>query len=330
LEAVSSAGDPNIDSADGHPIAYVTILHKSQEFENPPVFLNEDSAPSVDDPFITQNVSEWMEITKQVATGNRSRVLEDGADKMNSSDEDDLDMKPDELTGMYTSEMDPKNGPVKLSQSQVATQKAAAHALKAQKSPPRSQSPLETGSSDDDDPSGSQMIWSSSKGIFRKDKRWVDPNARKALPAPAPQKALPAPELKALPAPDATAIGPTKGDACGNPVMGCSPVPQKSRPPQSQKALPAPERQPTPVSSDTEDQSEMTEDQKRFSRFGKKKTTASQRASPGDPTKEAQASHPMQTRRQEASRAGGLRGVVGSGLTGHVCHLWSPSSKPGS
>jgi hypothetical protein len=31
-----------------------------------------------------------------------------------------------------------------------------------------------------------------------------------------------------------------------------------------------------------------------------------------------------------ASRAGGLRGVVGSGSTGYVCDNWSPSSKPGS
>jgi hypothetical protein len=39
---------------------------------------------------------------------------------MNSSDEDDSDMKPDELTEMYTSEMDPKKGPIKLTQAQVA------------------------------------------------------------------------------------------------------------------------------------------------------------------------------------------------------------------
>jgi hypothetical protein len=31
-----------------------------------------------------------------------------------------------------------------------------------------------------------------------------------------------------------------------------------------------------------------------------------------------------------ASRAGGLGGVVGSGLTVYVCDMWSPSSKPGS
>jgi hypothetical protein len=37
-----------------------------------------------------------------------------------------------------------------------------------------------------------------------------------------------------------------------------------------------------------------------------------------------------QESRTHASRAGRLRGVVGPGLTGHVCDKWSPSSKPGS
>jgi hypothetical protein len=118
---------------------------------------------------------------------------------------------------MYTAEMDPTKSPIKLTQKQVAAQKAAAHALKASKLPPRSQSPMPTGSSDDDDPVSPQYVWSSSKGIFRKNKHWNGgKNANvPALPAPKPQKALPAPELKALPAPEP--------------------------------------RQPTPVSSDTED-----------------------------------------------------------------------------
>jgi hypothetical protein len=54
--------------------------------------------------------------------GNRRRVLENGDDKMDSDDQDDRDMKPDELTGVYTAEMDPKAGPHKLSQSEAARQ----------------------------------------------------------------------------------------------------------------------------------------------------------------------------------------------------------------
>jgi hypothetical protein len=197
---------------------------------------------------------------------------------MNSSDEDDPDMKPDVLEGMYTSEMDPEKGPIMLSQAKVAAQKAAAHALKASKVPPRSQSPMPTGSSDDDDPASSKTVWSSSKGCFRPNKHWVDLNVL-ALPAPEPQKALPAPELKALPAPEP--------------------------------------RQPTPVLSDTEDHGEMTEDQKRCARTGKKKAAASQRASAG--------SHPMATRTREASRAGGLRPRGGLGQTDTCVSSRNPS-----
>jgi hypothetical protein len=61
---------------------------------------------------------------------------------------------------MYTPEMDPKKGPVKLTAHQVAAQKAAAHMLKV---PPRSQSPV-AGSSDDDEPTGTEWIWSQKKG----------------------------------------------------------------------------------------------------------------------------------------------------------------------
>jgi hypothetical protein len=92
------------------------------------------------------------------ATGNRRCVLEDGADKVNSDDEEIPDMQPGVELNMYTPEMDPLKGPIKLTQSQAAAQKAAAQALKSLKSPPRSQSPMQTGSSDDDDPNGSQYI----------------------------------------------------------------------------------------------------------------------------------------------------------------------------
>jgi hypothetical protein len=108
-------------------------------------------------------------------------------------------------------------------------------------------------------------------------------------------------------------------------------------------------RQPTPVSSDTEDNGELTEDQKRCARVGKKKAVAaSQRALPAPPPQKmlpgpaaqkalpapepipeakaskpmkgqespvAKATHPMAIRRQEASRARGLRSGGGSGQT---------------
>jgi hypothetical protein len=191
FETVLTSSDPSLDSKDGHDGAYTNILQHCQTFENPPAFIREDRAQVCDDPIIAQNVSEWMAAAKQVETGSRKRVLENGSDKENSDDEEDPNMQPDVLTGMYTSDVDPLKGPIKLTQAQVAAQKAAA---KVSKVPPRSQSPMQTGSSDDDDPDGSQYIWSQSKPVFRRNKRWVDPKAPKALPAPDPQKALPAPE----------------------------------------------------------------------------------------------------------------------------------------
>jgi hypothetical protein len=103
---------------------------------------------------------------------------------MNSSDEDDPDMKPDVLEGMYTEGMDPEKGPVKLTQAQASLQRAAAPSLKAQKisQVPRVESPLPTGSSDDDGPDSPQVVGSSSKSIFRRNKNWRDPDAL-TLPA---------------------------------------------------------------------------------------------------------------------------------------------------
>jgi hypothetical protein len=43
LEQVLSTGDPNTDSADGHPIAHAHILQVVQTYEHPPIFLKEDS-----------------------------------------------------------------------------------------------------------------------------------------------------------------------------------------------------------------------------------------------------------------------------------------------
>jgi hypothetical protein len=169
LEQVLSRGDPDIDSADGHPIACTQLLQASQSYEHPPIFLKEDS-PQVTSSENADKVPVWMNIEAQVATGNRRMVLEDGPDAMNSDDDDALeDVKPDEEKGMYTPEMDPKQGPVKLTQAHVATQKAAAQMLKSLRAPPRSQSPV-GGSSDEDEPAGSEWKWSQTKGCVRKNK----------------------------------------------------------------------------------------------------------------------------------------------------------------
>jgi hypothetical protein len=239
LEAVLSAGEPNIDNADGHPIAYNAILQTCQLYENPPVFLSEEKARTVDDPFIAENVTEWMAATKQVATGSRRRVLENGEDTMDSGDEDDPNMMPDEEKGMYPAEMDPKLGPAKLSRTQAARQRAVAQARKEQMilSAPRVELPSPTGSSD-------SSAWAV-RGL-------KDESATR---------------LRAVAEPFTL----------------------------------------VPVS----------------------KAAASQRA-PADPHPMVDY-HPMVTRSSEASRAGSLRGVVGSGSNGDRCVAQgNPSSKPGS
>jgi hypothetical protein len=67
---------------------------------------------------------------RQVATGGRRRVLEDGADVWSSSDEEDPNMKPDKEKKMYTPGMDKKAGPIHLSPAQASTQRFYAKATR--------------------------------------------------------------------------------------------------------------------------------------------------------------------------------------------------------
>jgi hypothetical protein len=87
LDEFLSTCDPNIDPEDGHPIAYEIILRESQKFETTQLFLREDCDMVVNDPLLAANVPEWLAISRQVATGNPRRVLENGIDVMDSSDE---------------------------------------------------------------------------------------------------------------------------------------------------------------------------------------------------------------------------------------------------
>jgi hypothetical protein len=193
LEQVLSTGDPNIDKEDGHPIAHTQILQAARSYENPPIFLREDSEQITSDPIMSEKVPGWMNIAAKVATGNRRRVLEKGPDVMNSDEEEaPKEEHGDVLEGMYTPGMDPEKGPVKLTQAQVAAQKAAAQALS------RSQAPV-SGSSDDDDPNGSEYVWSQTKGCMRKNKKYrkaTTDYSKTNVPA-----STPAPELTCQPTP---------------------------------------------------------------------------------------------------------------------------------
>jgi hypothetical protein len=80
---------------------------------------------------LAANVPEWLAKSKQVATGNRRRVLEDGVDVMSSSDEDDPKRVPEKERGMYTSEMNPTADPRVLSEAEVMNQRMIAKANRA-------------------------------------------------------------------------------------------------------------------------------------------------------------------------------------------------------
>jgi hypothetical protein len=141
LDEFLATCDRNVDPEDGHPMAYETILRDSAKYETTPLFLREDSNPVTSDPILAAKVPEWLAISRQVATGNRRRVLENGIDVADSSDEDDPKMKPDELTGMYTKEMNPEAGPKVLSKSDAASQRAAGRAMKEQAPPAQERVP---------------------------------------------------------------------------------------------------------------------------------------------------------------------------------------------
>jgi hypothetical protein len=130
LEEVLATGDPNADTEDGHEIAYQRVFAAAAQFEVTPTFLKEDSESILSDPKKAELVPQWMCLAERVATGSRPRVLEDGAYTPNSDDEAKEDVKADELTGMYTSEMDPNFGPKKLSSQEAARQRAMATALR--------------------------------------------------------------------------------------------------------------------------------------------------------------------------------------------------------
>jgi hypothetical protein len=114
----------NVEEDKGHHIAYQKVLAAAQTYEHPPLFLSEDCDQITSEPGKAEEVANWMCIAERVATGNRKRVLEDGPDTWCSDDEAKEDVEADKELGMYTSEMDPKKGPKKLSQAEAARQRA--------------------------------------------------------------------------------------------------------------------------------------------------------------------------------------------------------------
>jgi hypothetical protein len=249
----------------------------------------------------------------------------------NSDDEGKKDVLPDEELGMHTDGMDPKLGPIKLSQHEVARQRAAAQVLKAN---PSGSQPL---SSESDNPEGFDMRWSRSHQTFVKnaakdlsdseegnsivpspqlspvpptdddDWSWMNPEQRKK--AEVAKKALaskPVQPPRCLNAPGTKA--PKKSvrepEDAGKPVTRSRDVadpPSSPRVPESPKAA-APQR----------------------ALADKSKTQEKGQESPGTKVS-VHDPHPMATRRSQASRAGGLPSGGGSGQKDTCVNLFHPS-----
>jgi hypothetical protein len=183
-------------------------------------------------------------------------------------------MKPDELTGCYTAEMDPKAGPKVLTPAQAAFQRAAGKATASfpKVEPERQPTPLTSPvNSDDEGMSADQRrcVNRGKKMANRGSKKSTEPTVQ------APAKGAPLEIKKAAAPPRAPADQPTGAKA---------PRPTKGQ-------------------------------------------------AKGQDSPETKVSPPMQTRGQvkkQASGAGALRGVAGSGQIGAVRGSSSPARKPGS
>jgi hypothetical protein len=170
LTEVLATKNPNVDTENGHQLAYSLILQTAQAYEHPPLFMSEDNEQITSNDVMKESVAEWMNTAAKVETGNRRRVLEDGRDVMNSDEEDAIkDVEPDEKPGMYAP------GCSSIVQARMSQEQAVAHRAAAQaqalsgKDLPRSKTPAD-GSSDDDDPKGPDSISSMTKGYFRRNK----------------------------------------------------------------------------------------------------------------------------------------------------------------
>jgi hypothetical protein len=170
--------------------------------------------------------------------------------------------------------MDPEKGPVKLTQAQVAAQRAAAKVI------PRSQTPV-SGGSDDDDPNGSEFVWSQTKNCMRRNKHY-----RKAA-TDASKTSVPPPVTVPTSQPAPVSVPADPPSPKGKKPVTKAAAPQKA--PAVQKLVPEAKAS-KPV-----------------------KGQESPEAKASKPIVDHQ---PMVTRGRAASRAGGLRSVGGSGQTG--------------
>jgi hypothetical protein len=297
LEEVLATGDPNADPEDGHPIAYERVFAAAAQFESTPVFLKEDCERIVSDPKKAELVPQWMCLAERVATGSRSRVLENGPDTLNSDDEAKEDVTADELTGMYTSEMDPKSGPKKLSSQEAARQRAMATALRdAERLTSSSVSRFTTSSSPEVSSDFGNSIGNSAQSSRQSSRQSTPMNSDNEDDMTEDQKRL------------------VKLARKKSSIPRCSSAPGE-KPPTRQPAKSQPAQEPkgngTPVSRMRGDAGPS----QKVTQPSVLKAAAYRRA-PADRSSSGQESPGTKVpTTKQASRAGGLRGVGGSGKT---------------
>jgi hypothetical protein len=312
LDTVLSSGDSSVDT--DHEIAYQLILEHARTFEVPPVFIKEDAECIAEDPVMSLKVPSWMCLAERIATGSRKRVPEDGPDTWHSDDESRTDIEADKETNMYTAGMDPLKGPQVLSSHRAAQLRAEAATSRL-----LSASTTSATSTDVDSDFGDSIISSPvstrSPTPLNSDDDSMSEDQKRALNTGKKMARRSAPRC-----PSAPSLQKAPGDAPGTRSRA---VPESPKPDSGQARL---------------------EDTSPF--FADLKAAAPQRAPADQPTGAkappptkghvkgqespvAKATHPMATRTRNASGAGGLRGVDGSGQTQGCGHV-SPPSKPGS
>jgi hypothetical protein len=315
------------DLEEGKHIAYSLIAEKCADFETSPQFYRSDSDFAQSDPILASSVPHILSTAAQVSVGSRNFVLEEGPDIVNSSDEDSPEEEHGEkLEGMYTSGL---KAPVVLSQSDVAPQRAAAEQLKA----------IGWGKwidSDAPDLTSTTSDWSqtapSSPTQTRCASRFDDPDSLKGQVIPRAKTATREGSSKPTVSTAVSMPPPPKSSQRPQTFLSDSSGPSGDEMPPlatliSSRVVPAEEvsaRSTVPKASTSSGTSASDASPSSATSVArpKRKAVANPAAAPPKKgagkkasvrTADSEATHPMVTR--DASRAGRLRGVGGSGQT---------------
>jgi hypothetical protein len=304
------------DDLEDHSELYSAILTESDMFEKPPLFVREDSDEITSHLVWAVEIAKWMFTAAKVATGSRPRVLEDGPDMVNSDDEDaKKDDHGEELRGVYAP------GCLSLEQAWLTEEQAQAQRAATFSSsmtfpePERKPTPMGTPVNSDEE----DMSYDQQRGANLGKKMAGRGTSKKVISPPRSSISIPDPEVQAP-----AKAPPLEITKAMNPVIISTPPPRSPSSPEIKASTKksgtkkAAASQKAPADQPT----------------GAKAPTPTKGQAKGQESPGTKVPPPMQTRSQakqeDASRAGGLRGVAGSGQIGAACGSSSPARKPGS